>query len=250
MSEVISRSVSDTTEKNNHILKKAIPECQIASHHLISFQLFERLSSERLKQMDHHHYNWNGKSNLVLLPHHGKDSISKMVACHYQLPFHSGAHNGKRKIEKHFKKTVSDDVTLKPVTMTPEEKDMYDDDKKGLMSKKKIRSNGKPFSPINGYHKVVSTLLLLVLKELKCKLTNFVYQEKLETLSEDICEHISLFELLLSNPGFNFAENQVGCTLPDCKKREHTDFSGSWPKDVKVKAELYEGQRLKTLEEL
>ena len=239
--QVKSRHVNHKLAKKNHILTKISPDIVIGSHHLIGFQLFQRLSVKRIEQMDYHNYRCSGKGNMLLIPHKGSNSISAMVACHYGLPLHSGAHDGFSVIEQHFKKNgVVEDAP--PVIMTPEEKDMYDNDKKGLDA----TIPGK--KPVTGYHKVVSTLFLSVLKKLKCRAPNRQYLGHLSSLSEDICSHISKFELLLSDPGFNFAPDQGGCKEPDCTvERTHGIHSNSWPDDV---LDLYVGKRLKTLEEL
>jgi len=239
--QVKSRHVNHKLAKKNHILTKISPDIVIGSHHLIGFQLFQRLSVKRIEQMDYHDYRCSGKGNMLLIPHKGTNPKSAMVACHYGLPLHSGAHDGFSVIEQHFKKNG---VVMRatPVIMTPEEKDMYDNDKKGL----EATIPGK--KSVTGYHKVVSTLFLSVLKKLKCTLTSRKYQEHLSSLSEDICSHISKFELLLSDPGFNFAPGQNGCKEPDCTvERTHGTHSNSWPADV---SGLYEGTRLKTLQEL
>ncbi|WP_299022839.1 AHH domain-containing protein [uncultured Photobacterium sp.] len=241
-------SLNDSRKIKKHILYREL-DCPITSHHLISYSLFDKISIRRTNQMNDHNYNRDSFENLVLLPSRDK-AFAKHVACYYCLPWHSSGHTG-RNIIKHFnenkyKRDVREKKKnpflrnvkqMKGNTMTEEEMKTYNEDVKGLKR-------------VSGYHKIVSTLFLSVLKKLKCNQSNLVYNDHLDELSEKICDYISYFELLLSNPGYNFASDQVGCREVMCNNRKHDSDGVEWVLKEQVDLELKISGRLKLLSEI
>jgi len=225
--------LNDGSKIDEHILS---PYCPLTSHHLISHSLFYKVSTPRQKQMHDHHYNFDKHKNLVLLP--SKDeSKAKIIACYYALPWHSSGHTGNQ-IIKHYNNSEKGKAVGKSDNpfggnkaqgkgnnLTEDELKMYNADAKKLEKTK-------------GYHKVVSSLFLTVLKKLKCNQSNSEYQGYLDSLSEDICSLISDFDLLLSNPGYDFASGQDGCNSSGCGDREHTKERtvGLWLSDYVISA--------------
>ncbi|AVF61567.1 AHH domain-containing protein [Vibrio diabolicus] len=238
----MNKQVNDSAQKQKHILKTRTG-CHLSSHHLISYQLFYRLTTERINQMEAHSYSWNSGSNIVLLPHDGGSSISKDVACFYYLPFHTSAHQGKD-IGNHWEKSGTNKAVNNPFASSSKQSkgkvtEMYMRDKKALDSRS-----------FKGYHKSILSDFKTVLKKLKCNLTNVVYQGHLNTLSKEICLDVSEFNLLLSNTGYSFKENQSGCGSIECEGRLHSNVSTDWPDLSDVKNEIFIGSRLRLLKEL
>ena len=208
--------LNDGSKIDEHILS---PYCPLTSHHLISHSLFYKVSTPRQTQMNRHHYNFDKHKNLVLLP--SKDeSKAKIIACYYELPWHSSGHTGNQ-IIRHYNNSEKGKAAGKSDNpfggnkaqgkgndLTEDELKMYNADAKKL-------------EKTTGYHKIVSSLFLTVLKKLKCIQNNKVYQGHLDILSLDICTLITEFDLLLSNGGYDFSSGQIGCNSPRCESREH-----------------------------
>lgn len=238
----MNKIVNDSVQKQNHILKKRTG-CHLSSHHLISYQLFYRLTTERINQMKDHRYSWNGGSNIVLVPHDGGSSLSKDVACYYFLPFHTSAHQGKA-ISKHWDKSSKSNEVIDP--FSPSSKQM--EGKVTEMYKKdEMKLDSHPFK---GYHKNILSDFKSVLKKLRCNLTNVAYQGHLNSLSKSICLDVTEFRLLLSNSGYSFKENEMGCGSIECEGRRHSNVSIGWPKLDEVRKEIFIGTRLRLLKEL
>ena len=250
----MNRTVDDYQKKKGHILKK-YTKCHLSSHHLISYQFFDRLTEERIYQMEGHNYNWNGSSNIIIIPHDGGSQYSKMVACHYGLPFHSSAHQGDLILkqwedteEERIKKKSTLNKGADPFAVSSKQKKGIANNKSINIYKEDIkRLDEKKF---NGYHKCIFGDFKTMLKKLECNLTNIEYQGHLDSLSEDICQDITSFFLLLSNPGYNFAKNQIGCGEEKCNGRQHKSISGEWPKQEDIEDYMYTDNRLKLMDEL
>lgn len=238
----MNKQVNDSVQKQNHILKIKTG-CHLSSHHLISYQLFFRLTEERINQMRDHQYNWNGGSNIVLIPHDGGSDISKEVACYYCLPFHTSAHQGKS-IANHWETAKTNNKDGDPfasnrIQSQGKVTEMY------MKDEKKLDSKG-----FKGYHKAILSDFKTVLKKLKCNLSNVIYQGHLDDLSESICIDVTNFNLLLSNSGYNFKKNQIGCGSIECEGRKHHNISSGWPDLEEITTDLFIDERLKLLEEL
>ena len=248
-------SLKDGKKIEKHFLTTKI-SCPITSHHLISFNLFDKVSSRRKKQISDHKYNRDAHENLILIP--SKDKVlAKKVACYYGLPWHSSGHTGKN-IINHWGNTETERLERKAASLKAEKNvDPFDpsnmQSKGNALTKEELQMYNKDIKKLkktSGYHKVVASLFFTVLKKLKCNQTNVEYQGHLECLSLDICEYISYFELLLSNPGYDFSPNQVGCQEEHCIGRTHETENEAWPSKENVNFELKIDQRLKLVSEI
>ena len=217
----MSRHVSgEKLLKAKHVLAQKC-DCPLTGHHLISHNLFEKLTTERIEQMHQKKYNWNSLENIVILPSSDK-GVAKKVACKYRLPWHSSGHTGSN--------------TVKKVNLKSEEQLLSKTEPSSLLSGGNLNKRASMLNkdknkikayPSKAYHKFARQELLETLEKLHCEMSATSYRKELYDLSERICDMISDFTILLHNTGQDFSSSGMGCRSLDCKQRTH-NISG-WP---------------------
>ncbi len=151
--------------KTNHILAEKC-DFPLTGHHLISHNLFDKLTTERIEQMHAKNYSWNCLENIVILPS-SDQAVAKKVACKYRIPWHSSGHTGSNTIGK-IKLKSEDQVYYKP-----ESSSMLDGGnpykRASMLNKDKQKIKAYPSKT---YHKFVRQELLETLENyiVKCHL--------------------------------------------------------------------------------
>ncbi|EGR0790755.1 hypothetical protein EWS92_20990 [Vibrio vulnificus] len=225
----LSRHVAgEASLKANHILAQRCG-CPLTGHHLISHSLFDNLTTERKEQMRTKKYSCNCLENIVILPSSDK-FIAKKVACKYQIPWHSSGHTGKKTTENVVIGEDSELYSGKSLEMTADH-DASNTAKRVAMFKSDV-SSVKLTNP-KGYHRYVFKQFSRTLDKLHCDMSEVTYREHIHKLSQEICDSLSEFKIVLHNSGAYFAKNGEGCLEADCNNREHT--SSDWPEIESIK---------------
>lgn len=225
----LSRHVAgEAALKANHILAQRCG-CPLTGHHLISHSLFDNLTTERKQQMRTKKYSCNCLENIVLLPSSDK-SIAKKVACKYQIPWHSSGHTGKKTTENVLVGEDSELYSGKSLEVTTDN-DARNTAKRVAMFKSDV-SSVKLTNP-KGYHRYVFKQFSRTLDKLHCDMSEVTYRQHIHKLSQEICDSLSEFKVVLHNSGADFAKNGKGCLEADCYNRKHT--SSDWPEIESIK---------------
>ncbi|AYO04590.1 AHH domain-containing protein [Vibrio parahaemolyticus] len=232
-----SRHVSgEALLKANHILAEKC-DCPLTGHHLISFNLFDKLSTQRIEQMRNKEYSWNSLDNIVILPSSDK-STAKKVACKYRLPWHSSGHTGRNTVSKlNLKSDEQVYSNAEPTSMLNGGNPMK---RASMLNKDKNKIKAYPSK---AYHKFVKQELLETLEKLHCEMPPTLYRKELNDLSERICDMISEFTILLHNTGDDFSPKGNGCRSSDCQQRTHKNTT--WPEIEEIWSGLFYKKSLK-----
>ncbi|MUK94779.1 hypothetical protein GNP80_20420 [Aliivibrio fischeri] len=197
-----SSSLRDSTAKKAHPLNFKFRA--VASHHIISCEALNKLSTARQDQIIKKGYNVNHQKNLVILP------MNDQIACQYNMPLHKSNHTDSDIIQQYQERTGEEKVDdLTNVDLI---------DKNTVSDIGMLTNDISSLNVLTGYHKVIARKLALGLKQINCDTKPKLYIGIIDDVATEILGEIASFDLLLISKGKDVEDIDVGCSI--CQKNK------------------------------
>ncbi len=217
----------------------------VASHHIISCDTLEKLSTSRKRQIIRKGYDVNHQKNLVILP------MIDQISCQFMVPLHKSGHKDHEIIRIYGERTGEEPESEMDSLLEDEKNAPEENQDQVLVSD--LASLGSAL----GYHKIVAQKLAFKLKSISCDTSPRKYIDEIDDVSLDVLGDISSFDLLLIFKGKDMEEDEVGCSVCQEINDRHVHYNKRKvtflnlikpiPKQSVVNSFCYKGNKIRLL---